>query len=83
MGQADARDLAPGEAEDTFADDIALDLACAGGDREATRREHPIEPPAAIRGIRGFVLELAVRAEQLHREFLDAHVKLAVGDLLN
>src|SRR6202022_3815141 len=65
-----------GQAEHTLPDDVVLNLVRAGRDGAAPGREHPMRPLAMIDRARGLVLELAMRAQQLHRERLDSQVQI-------
>src|SRR5579872_5868 len=60
-----------------FADDVVLNLAGAARDSERARCEHPVRPLALVERVRSLEVHLAVRSEQLHREFVHAQIELA------
>src|SRR5260221_2653506 len=51
------------QSEDAFADDVALDLAGAAGDRVLPRPEHPVRPARRIRHSLGLGFERRVRSK--------------------
>src|SRR5260370_7799784 len=64
------------QSKDALADYVVLNLVGAGRDRSAAGRQHPMRPLASVDCTGGLVLELAVPAEQPHRERLDAQVEV-------
>src|SRR4029077_1156666 len=60
---------------------VALNLARSGRDREPTRRQHPVEPSPLGDRERRVELDLAIGAEQLGRELVDAEIYLGGHDL--
>src|SRR6266478_8871023 len=69
------------QSKDALADYVVLNLVGAGRDRSAAGRQHPMRPLASVDCAGGLVLELAVRAEQLHRERLDAQIEVRRPEL--
>src|ERR1700730_15970237 len=53
-----------GQAEHALADDVALDLAGAAGDRALPRAEHPVEPARGVGDCLGHTVDHRVGAEE-------------------
>src|ERR1035438_7878451 len=71
------------QSQDEVADDVALDLGGAGFDGVAARPQPSVGPLAVVEGDFGAARQLAVWAEQLHGDLLEALIQLAPEDLLD
>src|SRR5512140_3631282 len=65
------------QAEHALAQDVALDLVAAGGDREAVGVEMRVGPVAGVGGTRVAEVEAGVRSLDLHRDRGDVLEQLA------
>src|SRR5579862_7837179 len=70
-----------GQTHHAFADDVVLNLAGAAGDGKRARCEHPVRPLALVERERRLEIHLAVRPQQLHREFVHPQIQLAYRKL--
>src|SRR5579863_6857424 len=69
------------QSQHALANDVVLDFAGAARDCQGARRQHPVVPTAAVERVRCAVLELAVRPEQLEREFRHLEIEIARTEL--
>src|SRR3984893_15408304 len=67
--------------EHALANDVALDLAGAAGDRVLGRAQHPVEPARGVGPRLGGAVDHRVGAEQRRREVGDAHPELGTEEL--
>src|SRR5580704_7566029 len=74
--------VASGQTENEMADDVALHLGGPGFDSIPASAEISVGPKPFVDGVRVAAEELAVRAENLLRDLLEALVELAPEDFL-